>query len=377
MKDLTKLLNGDLRDYRPVPFWSWNDDLQPEELVRQIDTMKEKGIGGFFMHARGGLKTEYLSERWFDCIRACVEESKKVNMNAWSYDENGWPSGFAGMKLLEDKANHEKYLDKKVTDNFDENATAVYFVGKDNKLIKTDKPVGDGKYVNVYLKTNPSVVDILDRSIVRKFIELTHERYKKECGEDFGRYMLGFFTDEPQFTRKTLMDNSTDTDDLIMPWTDDFAKTYSDTYSQDITEFLPEIFWDLPDGKVSAARYRYHDHIAERFSSAFADTVGGWCRENGIALTGHMMDEPTLESQTGALGEAMRSYRSFGLPGIDMLCSWKEYTTAKQAQSAAHQFGYEGVLSELYGVTDWDFDFRGHKLNGDWQARRSETIPPR
>ena len=90
------------------------------------------------MHARGGLKTEYLSERWFDCIRACVEESKKVNMNAWSYDENGWPSGFAGMKLLEDKANHEKYLDKKVADSFDENATAVYFVGKDNKLIKTD-----------------------------------------------------------------------------------------------------------------------------------------------------------------------------------------------------------------------------------------------
>ena len=65
MKDLTKLLNGDLRDYRPVPFWSWNDDLQPEELVRQIDEMKEKGIGGFFMHARGGLKTEYLGEDWF------------------------------------------------------------------------------------------------------------------------------------------------------------------------------------------------------------------------------------------------------------------------------------------------------------------------
>lgn len=87
-----------------------------------------------------------------------------------------------------------------------------------------------------------------------------------------------------------------------------------------------------------------------------------------------MMDEPTLESQTGALGEAMRSYRSFDLPGIDMLCSWKEYTTAKQAQSAAHQFGYEGVLSELYGVTDWDFDFREHKLNGDWQAALGVTV---
>jgi hypothetical protein len=26
------------------------------------------------------------------------------------------------------------------------------------------------------------------------------------------------------------------------------------------------------------------------------------------------------------------------------------------------------MLSELYGVTGWDFDFRGHKFQGDWQA---------
>ena len=86
-----------------------------------------------------------------------------------------------------------------------------------------------------------------------------------------------------------------------------------------------------------------------------------------------MMEEPTLHSQTAALGEAMRSYRSFGLPGIDMLCDYREYTTAKQAQSASHQFGCPGVLSELYGVTNWDFDFRGHKLGGDWQAALGVT----
>ena len=93
-----------------------------------------------------------------------------------------------------------------------------------------------------------------------------------------------------------------------------------------------------------------------------------------MALTGHMMEEPTLESQTAALGEAMRSYRGFDLPGIDMLCARFEYTTAKQTQSAVHQFGYEGMLSELYGVTNWDFDFRGHKLHGDWQAALGVTI---
>ena len=86
------------------------------------------------------------------------------------------------------------------------------------------------------------------------------------------------------------------------------------------------------------------------------------------------MEEPTLHSQTAALGEAMRSYRSFQLPGIDLLCNSHEFTTAKQAQSAAHQFGYEGVLSELYGVTGWDCDFRTYKHQGDWQAALGITV---
>jgi len=91
-------------------------------------------------------------------------------------------------------------------------------------------------------------------------------------------------------------------------------------------------------------------------------------------LTGHMMEEPTLESQCHAIGEAMRALRSFQLPGIDMLCDRREFTTAKQAQSAARQYGRPGVLSELYGVTNWDFDFRGHKLQGDWQAALGVTV---
>jgi len=121
-------------------------------------------------------------------------------------------------------------------------------------------------------------------------------------------------------------------------------------------------------------RYRYHDHLTERFTQAFADTIGDWCENHGILLTGHLMEEPTLESQTACVGEAMRSYRSFQLPGIDMLCDRREFTTAKQAQSAAHQYAREGVLSELYGVTNWDFDFRGYKLAGDWQAALGVTV---
>src|SRR5439155_867925 len=107
---------------------------------------------------------------------------------------------------------------------------------------------------------------------------------------------------------------------------------------------------------------------AERFASAFADRIGKWCDTHRIALTGHLLGEGTLHSQTRGVGEAMRPLRSFQIPGIDVLADKMELVTAKQAQSIARQFGRRAMLSELYGVTNWDFDFVGHKAQGDWQA---------
>jgi hypothetical protein len=87
-----------------------------------------------------------------------------------------------------------------------------------------------------------------------------------------------------------------------------------------------------------------------------------------------MNGEPRLQTQTAYLGDAMRCYRNFDLPGIDMLCDEKEYNTAKQASSVARQNGVRGLMSELYGVTNWTFDFKGHKGQGDWQAALGVTF---
>lgn len=86
-------------EYRPLPLWSWNDRLEKKELERQIEEMHKVGIGGFFMHARGGLQTPYMSEEWMDAIRISIEKSRELGMHAWFYDENGWPSGFAGERF--------------------------------------------------------------------------------------------------------------------------------------------------------------------------------------------------------------------------------------------------------------------------------------
>ena len=184
---------------RPVPFWSWNDKLEPDELRRQIGAMQDAGMGGFFMHARGGLETEYLSEEWFRAVETSVDEAKKRGMQAWCYDENGWPSGFAGMKLLEDSANFAHYLTCEAKATFDPMALACYRL-EEGHLIRVWRDEGES-CVCLYDRTNSSVVDILNPEIVQKFIEETHEKYYERFKDQFGRVLMGFFTDEPQYFR--------------------------------------------------------------------------------------------------------------------------------------------------------------------------------
>ncbi len=401
------LFQNPTAEYRGAPFWSWNTKLDQKELDRQLICLKEMGFGGAHLHPRTGLETPYLSEEFMSYIKGCLDKAKQEDMQVYLYDEDRWPSGFAGGLVTKDVQYRAQYLlftpqpyqeDEIITAKADSCARAsrakngkllaVYDVVLDEngclascrKTDGTEKPEGELWYA--YLEraqpntwhNNQTYVNTLDKAAMDRFLEVTHENYYKHIGEEFGKAVPTIFTDEPQFSHKTMLEFPKEKRDVILPWTEDFADTYKAMYGEDILANLPELIWEKPDKAVSTIRYHYHDHITERFTQAFADNIGAWCREHGIALTGHMMEEPTLRSQTAALGEAMRAYRGFELPGIDMLCDSYEYTTAKQAQSASHQFGREGVMSELYGVTSWSFDFRRHKLQGDWQAALGVTL---
>lgn len=393
-------------EYRGTPFWAWNCKLEKEELEWQLEVLKEMGFGGGHMHVRTGMATPYLSDEYMALIKACVEKAKSEKMLAWLYDEDRWPSGAAGGLVTKDKQYRARYLlftpkpygngastmeESSAKASRTENGHLLtcfdvqldsegYLVGY--KIIGENEKAAHEKWY-AYLEqhsesgwyNNQTYVNTLDKKAMDRFIDVTYESYNRTIADEFDKTVPSIFTDEPQFTRKSTLQFATDKSDVTLPWTDDLPETFAAAYGgEDVLAGIPELIWDRADRQPSLIRYHYHDHICERFTEAFADNCGGWCRQHGLALTGHMMEEPTLESQTAALGEAMRSYRGFDLPGIDMLCARFEYTTAKQTQSAVHQFGYEGMLSELYGVTNWDFDFRGHKLHGDWQAALGVTI---
>lgn len=226
-----------------------------------------------------------------------------------------------------------------------------------------------------YLESQPpepwwnygTYIDTLNPDAVQSFIELTHERYHARFKADFGTTIPTIFMDEPQTTRKEVRERSDSTKDLFLPWTWDLENRFLSEYGTSLIDKIPDLVWDV-SSEPSTTRYRYHDLLATMFNEAFNKQISDWCRSAGIMSTGHMNGEPTLTTQTQYLGEAMRCYEHLDMPGIDILCDGREYNTAKQAVSVARQKGAKAVLSELYGVTNWTFDFKGHKAQGDWQA---------
>ncbi len=405
------LFKNPTSEYRGTPFWAWNGKLDDQELKEQIDHFQTMGLGGFHMHVRTGMDSPYLSEEFMSHIRFCVEEARKRGMLAWLYDEDRWPSGTAGGRVTRHQPENARktllftttpYAPDRPNRNLrpepgrgqesirQDNGIllAVYDVvlhpngtlASSNRISEDENAVGVKWYVYMEHATedpwfnNTAYVDTLRPEAIRDFIRYTHEEYAKELQDDFGTLIPSIFTDEPQFTPKETLNFSDEQKDVFMPWTDALPELYQSRYGEDILDYLPELLWELPNGKLSSFRWKFQNLLTDRFVESYCKQISSWCDSHGIALTGHVMGEPSLESQTQAVGDAMRCYRYFGIPGIDMLCDFHEYTTAKQTQSIIRQTGKEGMLSELYGVTGWDYDFRGYKLQGDWQAALGVTV---
>ncbi len=340
-KILAKIRND--RSHAGLPFWSWNDRLEEKELRRQIRNMKELGVGGFFMHARGGLETPYLSKEWFDSIRVSIDEAKKLGLEAWAYDENGWPSGFAGGALLDDPTNHAAGVMMEYVEQFPEDSDDLLGVYRqdDAGVTRLEAPNGAERYLVLRRQRDYSYVDVLNPAVTRQFLEKTHDVYRRELGEDFGGAMPGFFTDEPQYFRWGI------------PWSDTFRAVFAQRFGYDVRDKLPALFLDFPGAEEF--RYDYHLLLHECFINNFMKPIYDWCEAHGVKLTGHGIEEWGLAGQMMCCGGVMPLYRYQHIPGIDYLGRWvKSIVGSRQLGSVCEQVGRPVRLSEMFACCGWD-----------------------
>lgn len=343
--------------YKPISFWSWNGEMREDEIRWQIREFKDKGFGGFFIHSRAGRLIPYMEEEWFQACAVAINEAEKVNLDVWLYDEDGWPSGFAGGRV---NGCGEEYCGKSLCfsigkpDDSNARILATYREGEQGDYYRIDLKESISTDLYAYYCILPHYVDIMDKRIVAKFIEVTHEEYKKHFCEHFGKRIKGIFTDEPQMSHSPT-------------WSFCMEKKYNEKFQEDILDKL----WLMHVNGVGykAFRYRFWLCANELIKENYVGQINRWCNENHLIFTGHFSQEDGLVYQTRTNGGVMSLYANMGMPGIDHLGNrYASPILMKQVASVAHQKGIPYVMSESYGCAGWDVSFKELLGIVGWQA---------
>lgn len=379
------------KEYRGVPFWSINDRLEAGRVREQIKLMDEAGFGGAFFHAREGLVTPFLGEKWFEAFRAAVEEAKMRGMRMWIYDELWWPSGFAGGRVPAHSSNYRAKALLMIPDTSSyegEDVVAVFECEVDENWMPVDyrranpgEESEDRLYLTFAVYTASigetwfsgfSYVDLLNPEAVEYFIEKAYEPYVQQFRGEFGRTIPGVFTDEPNISsnrpprRRSMPPRGPRMPPFAIPWSGKLPEKFREINGYDILEKLPELFFNL--GDYAKTRYDFWRTVTLLFVESFSKQLYEWCDRHNLKFTGHYLGEDTLLSQLATSGAVMPHYEYQHVPGIDHLGFqiWPRLLTAKQVSSVANQLGRSRVLCETYGCTGNHPTFLDRKWIGDF-----------
>jgi len=380
-------------EFTQIPWWFWNDEITEDGIRQQLADFREQEVYGFTVQARMGLSKSipYLGKRWFELMRFAVEEAARYNMVVHLYDEGMYPSGSAHGQVVE---GHPEFLARglemrqinpgqELELSFQEKCVAVLPEGE-SKAVPANHCL-DKKPYAAFIATPsngtirgvhegeddrqadaPKAADLLNPEAIRRFIELTHERYYQELREYFGTTIQAMFTDEPSIMGRCAKSG-------LKPWTDGLDEDFRRKKGYDLVPLLPALWMDISE-QTSAIRRDYEDVVAQRLNESFYQQISDWCMSHSIALTGH----PAESDDIGML-------RYFQLPGQDMVWRYvepdkptalegKHSTVGKCSSSAARHSGARRNGNEVYGAYGWKLTMDEMKWLADWLMVRGVNL---
>jgi hypothetical protein len=379
--------------YRSVPLWVWNDELEWPRLKEQMGQFKEQGMGGVFVHPRPGLMTEYMGTDWLRLWKQSAEEGKRLGLSVNIYDENSYPSGFAGGFVPAQAPDTASQYVQAVFNipeaeiPWGESRTgagsiAVFSVTRsDSGDVTSAERIYDrsdlvpGRKVLVFRLRrsggNPwtagfPYVDLTNPETAPAFIATTLEPYKKVIGSEFGRTVKWVFDDEPLLATGGAYDQ----DLMSLPLSRNTLAEFHKRCGYDLADHLPSLYWDT--GDFMKVRYDYWQTLHDLWKENYMAPLFRWCDSNDLQFTGHWMEHtwpvPTISPADASL------YAYEHVPGIDMLegtnvrlhgSDPRMLFVIKQMTSVAHQLGRR-AFCEAFGVSGWDSTFEHYKRFGDW-----------
>ena len=368
------------RAFRPAPLWVWNTQVTRADIDRMLGDFKAQGFGGAFVHPRPGLVTEYLSDEWFDLYKYSVEKGKELGLDIWIYDENSYPSGFAGghgPAQMPESYDQGQGLALTKTALPPADAGKYFLCLKKEGGTFRDITADTGRYKDVpgeyylYEKTyygrsgwhgGYSYVDLLVEGVTEKFLGITMEGYEKTFGKELGPVIKGLFSDEPCIPSSG-----------GVRWTPDLFEVFRKQWGYDLATSLPLLSEQTGDWK--RVRHNYLETLTQMFVDRWAKPMSAYCDRKGMLWTGHYWEHDWPSMYQG--GDNMAMYAWHQMPAIDMLfnqyndqspqAQFGNVRAVKELRSAANQTGCVRTLSETYGGGGWDETFRDFKRLVDWE----------
>ncbi len=370
-------------EYGPEPYYGLNGAVDETVIRRDLDRMKTLGYQAVTVQAGYDMPFAYLSPEYFTFFRTFVAEAKKRNMRVWIVDDAGYPSGFAGGKFTELKPEMRMQalvVAQRIPANAGEavkaavgDATVALVAINADDGTSVAIPVTDGginwtapaghwtvMVVEHQFKTSPtrsdtnpkrvkdatqSLEDYLDPAATAQYLAFTHEQYKKAVGDEFGKTIMGFRGDEPDYSIAGL------------PWTPKFFERFQEIKGYDVrpyvAAFLQPRGTKLTDTQTRA-KADYYDVFSQMFRDGFFKPQGEWCAANDLEYQVHLNHEEMEMDLTRSEGEFLRDMQYVQVPGIDSIWHqiWKDTISdfPRLAASASHVYGHPRAFTESFAA---------------------------
>ncbi|MDZ7261683.1 MAG: glycosyl hydrolase [candidate division KSB1 bacterium] len=367
-------------EYSLTFYWGWNDTVTAEVIARDLDAFKERNVHIVTIEPGYRMKDPYLSPNWFETVRLAVELARQRNMRVWLVDEGKYPSGFAGGKFSTERPDLRmqalvvaerievasgETLSRKLSP---ETVSAVAFNLADSSSQILDASSGqlswtapEGQWqvllVQHQFRTSPtravnnadgrkdttnSLCDYLNPEATRQFIKFTHEQYKKYVGSEFGRTILGFRGDEPDYSIRGI------------PWTNQIFAEFQRRKGYDVRPYIASFFTPHLTDEQRRVKADYWDVWSDMFGENFFRVQAEWCARNNLAYLVHLNHEDKMVALVRSEGDFFKAMRHVPMPGIDAIWNqiWPDRVAdfPKYASSAAHLFGRPRAFTESFAA---------------------------
>ena len=367
--------------FRPAPLWVWNTDVTTADIDRMLLELKEQGFGGALVHPRPGLVTEYLSPAWFSLWRYALDKGKELGLLIGIYDENSYPSGFAGGHVpdeMPESYNQGQCLLGELRHVAPKVGECYLCVLRQGEMFAdiTDRLADfqgqEGNYYVYRLGYNGRsswtagfpYVDLMVEGVTEKFLDITMRPYEQMLGKDLGKSVTLAFSDEP---------NIASPDVRHCRWTPNLFDTFQQMWGYDLRPYWPLLGEEV--GEWQKVRHDYNATLLHLFIERWSKPWHAYTEKKNIFWTGHYWEHNWPDLSQGPDNMAMYAWHQ--MPAIDMLfnqyndescqAQFGNVRSVKELSSVANQMGYVRTLSETYGGGGWDETFADFKRLGDWE----------